>query len=177
MIHSLRFRLLLAFTLVILVAVGAVFFFVSQTAIGEIRRFGERSEQARFGRVGFELMHHYREYGSWDGEGDEDLEGLHHRGVAHLYAVEGLLPCMLLAGAGVQWRTLLLRWERVGRDLPSGGLFLDGLLTLQLIGPPWFRTPSTDLTFPSPFALAEKGSVLLGRELPLPPHYIPKPDQ
>ena len=51
MIHSLRFRLLVAFTLVILVAVGAVYFFVNQTTRGEIRRYGERSEQARLGRV------------------------------------------------------------------------------------------------------------------------------
>ena len=67
MIHSLRFRLLLAFTLVILVAVGAIYLFVSQTTQGEVRRYGERSEQARFGRVGFELTHYYREHGSWEG--------------------------------------------------------------------------------------------------------------
>ena len=67
MVHSLRFRLIVAFSLVIMVAVGAVFFFVSQTAEGEIRRYGERSEQARFGRVGFELTHYYREHGNWEG--------------------------------------------------------------------------------------------------------------
>ena len=67
MIHSLRFRLILAFTLVIMVAVGAVYFFVSQTAGDEIRRYGERSEQVRFGRVGFELTHYYHEHGSWEG--------------------------------------------------------------------------------------------------------------
>jgi len=66
-IHSLRFRLLVAFTLVILVTVGAIYLFVSQTTRHEFRRYGERSEQVRFGRVGFELMHHYREYGSWEG--------------------------------------------------------------------------------------------------------------
>ena len=67
MIHSLRFRLLVAFTLVILVAVGAVYFFVSQTTGGEIRRYGERSEQMRFTRVGFELYRYYREHGGWEG--------------------------------------------------------------------------------------------------------------
>jgi len=66
-IHSLRFRLLVAFTLVILVAVGAVYFFVSQTTGGEIRRYGERSEQMRFTRVGFELYRYYREHGGWEG--------------------------------------------------------------------------------------------------------------
>lgn len=67
MIHSLRFRLLVAFTLVILVAVGAIYFFVSQTTGGEIRRYGEKSEQMRFTRVGFELYRYYREYGGWGG--------------------------------------------------------------------------------------------------------------
>ena len=67
MVHSLRFRLLLAFTIVILAAVGAVYFFVSQTTVGEIRLYGERSEQARFGRVGFELYRYYYQHGTWQG--------------------------------------------------------------------------------------------------------------
>ena len=67
MVHSLQFRLLVAFTLVILVAVGVVYFFVSQTTGGEIHRYGERSEQARFGRVAFELHRYYRERGDWEG--------------------------------------------------------------------------------------------------------------
>lgn len=67
MIHSLRFRLLAAFALVILVVVGAIYFFVSQTTQVEVRRYGERSEQARFGRVAFELHRYYREHGSWEG--------------------------------------------------------------------------------------------------------------
>jgi signal transduction histidine kinase len=66
-VHSLRFRLIVAFTLVILVAVGAVYFFVSHTTGGEIRRYGERIEQARFDRVGFELYRYYREQGDWEG--------------------------------------------------------------------------------------------------------------
>jgi signal transduction histidine kinase len=56
-----------AFTLVILVAVGAVYFFVSQTTRGEIRRYDERSEQMRFTRVGFELYRYYREHEGWEG--------------------------------------------------------------------------------------------------------------
>ncbi|MFC2052399.1 sensor histidine kinase [Chloroflexota bacterium] len=67
MIHSLRFRLIVAFTFVILVAVGAVYFFATQTAGGEIRRYGERTEQARFSRVGFELIRYYNEQGHWEG--------------------------------------------------------------------------------------------------------------
>jgi len=55
-----------AFSLVILVAVGAIYFFASQTTGGEIRRFGERSEQARLGRVVFELHRYYQEQGDWE---------------------------------------------------------------------------------------------------------------
>ncbi len=67
MLHSLRFRLLAAFTLVILVAVGAVYFFVHQATGGEIRQYGKQSEQARFSRVGFELYRYYREHRGWEG--------------------------------------------------------------------------------------------------------------
>jgi len=66
-VHGLRFRLLIAFTVVILVAVGAVYLFAHQTTGGEIRRYGERTEQARFTRVGFELYRYYRATGSWEG--------------------------------------------------------------------------------------------------------------
>jgi signal transduction histidine kinase len=66
-IHSLRFRLLIAFTLVILVAVGAIYLFVNHASVVEIGRFGERSEQARFGRLAFELSRYYNQNGSWDG--------------------------------------------------------------------------------------------------------------
>ncbi len=67
MIHRLQFRLLVAFTLVILVAIGTVFLFVSQTTGGEIRQYREHSEQVRFRRIGFELSRYYREQGDWEG--------------------------------------------------------------------------------------------------------------
>ncbi|MFC2013771.1 ATP-binding protein [Chloroflexota bacterium] len=67
MIHSLRFRLLVAFTLVIVIAVGTVFFFVNQMTQGEFRQFSERSEHMRFTRVGFELSRYYHTQGSWEG--------------------------------------------------------------------------------------------------------------
>ena len=67
MLHSLRFRLFIAFTIVIMVAVGAVYFFVSRMTGGEINRYGERSEQMRFSRVGYELARYYNEHGSWEG--------------------------------------------------------------------------------------------------------------
>jgi signal transduction histidine kinase len=66
-IHSLRFRLLIAFTLVILVAVGAIYLFVRHTTVAEIGRFGERSDQARFGRVEVELTRYYHEHGDLEG--------------------------------------------------------------------------------------------------------------
>ncbi len=67
MIHSLRFRLLAAFALVILVGIGTVFVFVSQTTEGEIREFREESEQVRFARVTFELDRYYSTHGSLEG--------------------------------------------------------------------------------------------------------------
>ncbi len=67
MVHSLRFRLLMAFVLVIMVVIGAIYFFVGHTTKVEIRRYGERSEQARFGRVAFELYRYYRQHNGWEG--------------------------------------------------------------------------------------------------------------
>ncbi len=67
MVYSLRFRLLAAFAFVILVAVGAIYFFASQATEGEVRRYGERSEQARLGRLAFELHRYFLEHGDWDG--------------------------------------------------------------------------------------------------------------
>jgi hypothetical protein len=67
MIHSLRFRLLLAFTLVILVTVSAVFFFINQATQAEIRRFGEQAEQMRTERMGIELSRYYFQQRDWEG--------------------------------------------------------------------------------------------------------------
>lgn len=67
MIHSLQFRLVLAFTLVILVTVGAVFLFINQATQDEIRRFEERTEQNRASRMEFELSMYYTRQGSWEG--------------------------------------------------------------------------------------------------------------
>ena len=66
MIHSLQFRLVMAFTLVILITIGTVFFFVSQTTGGEIRRYGERVEQMRTGRMQIELSRYYHQRGNWE---------------------------------------------------------------------------------------------------------------
>jgi signal transduction histidine kinase len=66
-IHSLQFRLLVAFTLVILITTGTVFFFVSQTTGGEIRQYWEHSEQIRTRRMQFELSRYYHQQGDWEG--------------------------------------------------------------------------------------------------------------
>ncbi len=67
MIHRLQFRLMAAFTLVILVTVGAVFFFINQATQDEIRRFEERVEQTRASRMEFELSMYYLRQGNWEG--------------------------------------------------------------------------------------------------------------
>ncbi len=67
MIHSLQFRLMVAFTLVILVTIGTVSFFVSRSTGGEIRQYGERSEQLRTSRMQRALSSYYRQYEGWAG--------------------------------------------------------------------------------------------------------------
>jgi len=67
MVHSLRFRLLVSFTLVILVTTGAVFFFINQATQNEIRRYGERMHQMRTVRIESELARFYFSQRSWQG--------------------------------------------------------------------------------------------------------------
>ncbi len=67
MTNRLQFRLLAAFTLVILVTIGAVFFFINQATQSEIRRFGERVDQMRISRMEVELSRYYSRQGSWEG--------------------------------------------------------------------------------------------------------------
>ena len=67
MIHSLHFRLLTAFALVIIVTISSVFFFTYQTTRGEISRFGERMELMRARRVEVELSTYYYHQGCWEG--------------------------------------------------------------------------------------------------------------
>jgi len=65
--HSLQFRLLMAFTLVIIVTIGSVFFFTYQTMRAEINRFGEHMELMRTRRIEVQLSNYYRQLGSWEG--------------------------------------------------------------------------------------------------------------
>ncbi|MFC1904620.1 sensor histidine kinase [Chloroflexota bacterium] len=65
MIHSLHFRLLAAFALVIIVTIGSGFFFTYHNTRSEIGRFGERMEQMRATRVEVELSRYYHHQGDW----------------------------------------------------------------------------------------------------------------
>lgn len=67
MVHSLQFRLLLAFTLVVVVTIGVTFFSIYQTTRSEISRFEERVEDIRLGRIEGELSRYYYQEGSWEG--------------------------------------------------------------------------------------------------------------
>lgn len=67
MAHSLNFRLLAAFTLVIIVIIGTVFFFTYRNTRGEIGRIEERIQTAQDRRVETELVRYYQLSGTWDG--------------------------------------------------------------------------------------------------------------
>lgn len=67
MIHSLQFRLLVAFALVIVVTIGSIFFFIYQTTRSEISQFEERAETMQAGRMEGELSRYYYQQRSWDG--------------------------------------------------------------------------------------------------------------
>ncbi|MDD5702459.1 MAG: ATP-binding protein [Dehalococcoidales bacterium] len=67
MIHSLQFRLMLAFLLVILVTIGSVSFFVVRSSLGEIRRLEEYNNQVRAARVEYILSRYYLLNQDWSG--------------------------------------------------------------------------------------------------------------
>lgn len=67
MTRSLQFRLLMAFTLVILVTISAVFFFINQATQAEIRQYEENIGQARAVRMEIELFAYYRRQSNWEG--------------------------------------------------------------------------------------------------------------
>jgi len=67
MIHSLKFRLLIAFLSVILVTIGTVFLFISLRTSGEIGQFERRGEEAQFARLLHSLARYHFEQGDWTG--------------------------------------------------------------------------------------------------------------
>jgi len=56
-----------AFTLVIVVTIGSIFFFIYQTTRSEISQFEERAESMRAGRMEIELSNYYYRQRSWEG--------------------------------------------------------------------------------------------------------------
>jgi signal transduction histidine kinase len=65
--HSLRFRLMGAFILVILITVGTASFFVARSTWIEISRFQERNNQLRTARIQSILSYYYLINGDWAG--------------------------------------------------------------------------------------------------------------
>lgn len=66
-VHSLLFRLLAGFTVIIIITVGAVFFFLSQSTSNEFERFQENIEQRRADGLRIQLVNYYRASGGWEG--------------------------------------------------------------------------------------------------------------
>jgi signal transduction histidine kinase len=64
--HSLQFRLMLAFTLVILLTIGMVFFMMWQATIGQIQQFGDRVERMVINRIQFVVTEYYLTTNSWE---------------------------------------------------------------------------------------------------------------
>ena len=67
MIHSLWFRLLIAFALVIAVTIGTVYLFVSRSMGAEIERYEEIRERFHIVETQAMLSAHYMTRGSWEG--------------------------------------------------------------------------------------------------------------
>lgn len=67
MIHSLWFRLLIAFALVIAVTIGTVYLFVSRSIGAEIERYEEIRERFHIVETQAMLSAHYMTRGSWEG--------------------------------------------------------------------------------------------------------------
>ncbi|MFQ5858883.1 MAG: ATP-binding protein [Anaerolineae bacterium] len=65
--HSLRFRVLAALILVIVVAVGVVAFFASRATSGEFQRYVERGGMMRHQRFEMFLVGYYNQRRSWSG--------------------------------------------------------------------------------------------------------------
>jgi signal transduction histidine kinase len=66
-IRSLQFRLIAAFTLVILVTVGAAFFFINQSTQNEVRQYQTSLDRMRTARMESELTRYYARFRTWSG--------------------------------------------------------------------------------------------------------------
>jgi len=57
----------MSFTIVIVVTIGSIFFFIYQTTRSEISRLEERVESMQAGKIELELSRYYRLQRSWEG--------------------------------------------------------------------------------------------------------------
>ena len=67
MIHSLQFRLILAFILVIVVTIGGASFFFARSIWGELQRYEESNNLVFNARVQYIVSAYYRTYRDWNG--------------------------------------------------------------------------------------------------------------
>ncbi len=67
MMHSFRIRLLIAFTLVIVVTIGTVYLFVSRSTKGEINQYEQQTQVTRSARVEYLLANYYATVSGWSG--------------------------------------------------------------------------------------------------------------
>jgi signal transduction histidine kinase len=67
LIHTLKFRLMLAFLIVILAAVGTTSFFVAHSSWDKIKHYEEISNEVVYGRIQFEISRYYERNENWDG--------------------------------------------------------------------------------------------------------------
>jgi signal transduction histidine kinase len=67
MIHSLQFRLILAFILVIVVTIGGASFFFARSVWGELQRYEESNNQVFNARAEYIVSAYYRTYRDWNG--------------------------------------------------------------------------------------------------------------
>ncbi len=67
MIHNLNFRLLISFTLVIIITLGSAFFLTYQNTRSEITQMGERLELNQDVRMQMELSRYYQFVNTWAG--------------------------------------------------------------------------------------------------------------
>ncbi len=65
--HSLNFRLMAAFTLVIIVIIGSAFFFTYRNTSHEISQVGKNLEAIQDRRIELELSRYYQFTGGWEG--------------------------------------------------------------------------------------------------------------
>jgi signal transduction histidine kinase len=65
--YSLQFRLIIAFTVVILLTVGSVFLIMWQASTGQIQKFSERVERMVSGRIQFTISDYYIINKTWEG--------------------------------------------------------------------------------------------------------------